>query len=189
MLNVWRFLSLAAALSLVAIISNADAQSMKKDLTGAEMTVGGMKSKTSQRWKEEKAMKPEVYRFIMPKSGADKEDALLIVLPDESKKSEDELIAEFKKLIKPPEGKQVDEIVTVQKVKIGNASVAYLETNTNMKIGYVTGESPGDTKANYRLYAAALTTPNGKFIVKAAGPYSTMTTHKVDFKAWLGNFK
>ncbi|MGE3805172.1 MAG: hypothetical protein AB7K24_10910 [Gemmataceae bacterium] len=187
MLKVWRFLSLAAALTLVAVIGSVNGQSAKKDLTGPEMSMGGMKSKASQRWKAEKAEKPELYRFSLPKSGSDKEDGLLTVIPDESKKSDDELIAEFKKLIKAPEGKSVDDVVKVQKVKIGTASVAYLEAST--KVTYVGGDSPGDTKEDYRIYAAALQTPNGKFIVKAVGPYNTMTFHKIDFKAWLGNLK
>lgn len=181
-----RFLALAVAVSLISAMGNVSGQSAKKDLTGAEMVVGGMKSKASQRWKAGKAEKPELYRFILPKSGVDKEDAVLTVVPA-GEKSDAEIVAGLKKLIQPPEGKSIDDVIKVQKVKIGTAEITYLEAKT--KVGITDADSPGEKKEGYRIYGAAMKTPKDRYIITAVGPYNTMTFHKIDFKAWLGNFK
>ncbi|GIW83051.1 MAG: hypothetical protein KatS3mg105_4858 [Gemmatales bacterium] len=175
------------SLALFASGETVDAQSTKKALTGPEMNLGGMKSKTSGKWKADKPEKPELYRYIMPKSFGDKVDAILTVVEDPSKKSADALISEWKAMFKPPKGKTIDSVASVQKVKIGNADIAYFEVHGT----YLKKNADGETQElpNYRMYVARLDTGKNVYIVKAVGPYNTMTFHKIDFKSFLASFK
>jgi hypothetical protein len=179
--------ALLAAFAFSLACSNfVSGQSMSKNLTGAPVTIEGMKSNTSAQWKAAKAEKPELAKFTWPKAGTEKEDGVLVVLPNLEGKDEDN-IKTWTEMFKPSKGdKFADTDIITKKAKVGDASITLFEINGTYleKKGASTEEHP-----KYRMYATIFDVKGKKYLIKAVGPVNTMKRQGSDFKAWLAAFK
>jgi hypothetical protein len=186
-----RFLLGVALLGVLAVAltwsTSVSGQSMSKNLTGTPVTIEGMKSATSSQWKTAKAEKPELAKFTWPKAAAEKEDGVLVVLPNLEGEDKDNLEA-WKALFKPAKGDKFadDDIKVIGPKKVGAANITLLEVNGTYldKKGASTEEKP-----KYRMYATIFEVNGKKYFIRAVGPVNTMKRNGSDFKAWLAAFK
>jgi hypothetical protein len=157
---------------------------MSKNLTGKPVDLDGSKSATAKDWKEEKAEKPELYRFSWPKSvKSEPADGVMTIVPAPDAKG-DEVLEALKKEFEPSKGTEFaeDDIPKAKTAKAGNVEVTLYEVNGT----YKKGASP---MPKYRGYAALLEIKGKKYLVKAVGPGNIMRKNGSDFKAWLAAFK
>jgi hypothetical protein len=91
----------------------------------------------------------------------------------------------------PPEGKTIDDVSKIEKMKIGDGDSVYVDIQGTYKFR-PTPRSPDSEvqlKPDYRLLEGILQTSNGPYYVRLIGPSKTVEQHKKDFDDWLKAFK
>jgi hypothetical protein len=181
-------LSLLATLMLIASASVVG-QSMSKNLTGKPVELNGAKSATSSMWKEGTAAKPDLYKFIFPKQGSEKEDAVMTIAPAPDEKEED-IFEGFKKQFTPSKGdKFADDDIRTLKKKFDKVNVSLFEVNGTYNKKSGSGSAEVTKFEKYRLYAALVDIAGKKFLITAIGPGNNLRRNGSDFRAWLAAFK
>lgn len=185
---------LAFGLGLVAAClltwsASVTGQSMSKNLTGKPVELEGMKSATSSMWKEQKAEKPELYKFTFPKQAAEKEDAVMTIAPAPAG-TDEEILDSFKKQFTPSKGDKFadDDVRTLEK-KDGKAKIKMLEVNGTYNKKSSEGSAEVKQFPKYRIYAAVLDIGGKKYVITAVGPGNNLRRNGSDFRAWLAAFK
>lgn len=160
-------------------------QSMSKNLTGPAASMEGMKSNTSPKWKEAKAEKPILHKFILPKTNEKGVDGEIVVKPIDG--DAEEILAEIKKKWTPPEGKTFDskdDKITFKKdaAKVGGGKATMMDIRGTY--------ADGDKKAEkHRMVAIVYETKDKKYLFQAQGPIPLMAAQAGDFIAWVAAFK
>lgn len=187
--HVWRMMVVGGWLAWAAGSSAQDAK--KDDLKSMLVVIDGLKSEAPKDWKREKpANLLRSHQFRLPKVDDDKEDADLGILPDVGGKEEDN-IARWKKMFLPPDGKQIDDVSRVDKMKVGKVSIVYLDVQGV----YLHKNRPLDPdfkavkKPNFRMFAVLFETKENSHLIRVIGPAKTMDHHKKAFDDWLKAFK
>jgi len=160
---------------------------------GEEVTLDGLKSRTPASWKAQKpSSKLRTYQFALPHADGDGKDAELVVFyfGPGSGGGVDENIKRWKGQFQPAEGKKIDDVSKVEKFKVGNVQVTYLDVQ-----GTFLFKPPADPKAQgkplpeYRRFGVIFASENGPYFITVTGPARTMAQHKKDFDNWLKAFK
>jgi hypothetical protein len=162
------------------------------DNKGDEVTLDKLKSRVPAAWKAEKpTSKLRTAQFRVPKAEGDKEDAELAIFYFKgSGGSVDANIARWKGFFIPPEGKTIDEVSKVEKFKVGQADVTYLDIHGTFK-----SKDPSDPKAreelkpHFRRFGVVFESPNGPYFITLTGPARTLEQHKAGFDGWIKGFK
>lgn len=173
---------------LVAIVTwffsgDLTGQSTSKNLTGPAVTIEGMKSNTSSKWKDAKAEKPAMYKFILPKSSSKEPyDGEIVILKQEGKP--DDVLAELKKKFTPMEGKNFEDKTQykIEKAKVGGGNVTLMDIRGSY-------DEDGKSLEKYRMLAAVLEVKDKTYLIRALGPMNTVNFHRSDFLAWVASFK
>lgn len=160
---------------------------------GTEVTLDGLKSRTPGTWKMQKpTSKFRAYQFLLPRAEGDSQDAeLAIFFFDGGGGGVDENIKRWKSQFQPPQGKSIDEVSKVEKFKVGNVQVTYLDLHGT----FLSRNPPFDPNAKvtpmpeYRRFGVIFASPNGPYFITVTGPAKTMAKHKTDFDNWLKAFK
>jgi hypothetical protein len=151
------------------------------DKKGTIVTLDGLSSIAPAAWVKQtpkpSPFVPRLAQFSLPKVKADKEDAELVVYKGIGGSAEDN-INRWKAQFKPPEGKTIDDISTVQKIKIAGHAATVLDIQGTF------GERP-----EYRMIAIQFQGPENVYHIKLTGPARTIEQHKKDFDAWYRGFK
>lgn len=187
-----RTMVITMALGVVILSGRAGAQDKKKDdLKSMTVDIDGLKSEAPKDWKREKpANLLRSYQFRLPKADGDKEDADLGILPDVTGKDEDN-IARWKKMFLPVDGKTIDETSKLEKLKVGDAKLTYLDVQGT----YLKKQRPldPDFKAmkmpNYRMFSVLFETKENTHLIRVIGPAKTLEQNKKAFDDWLKAFK
>jgi hypothetical protein len=158
---------------------------------GTLVTIDKLKSKTPADWKPEKpANRLRSYQFRLPRAREDKEDAQLAILPELTGNPEQN-VQRWKDMFVAPDGKTLDEVARVDKLKIGPVRVTYLDVQGT----YLYTDRPMAPRSTakplpgYRMLAVMLQSAEGASLIRLVGPAATVAAHKAAFDAWLKNFK
>ena len=184
-------LSAFGALALGIALAKAD-DDKKKDESVVELD--GLKSKVPAGWKShEPTNRMRAYEFTLPKAKDDMVDAEMIIFyfgPGGGGSAEDN-IKRWKGMIEPPAGKKIDDVAKVEKSKVGDVPVTYLDVEGT----YLFKEKPFDpnskveTKPNYRMLGIVFESPKGPYFIRVTGPAKTVGEQKKAIDEWLKNFK
>jgi hypothetical protein len=101
-----------------------------------------------------------------------------------------ENVKRWKGFFIPPDGKSIDDVSKVTKMKVGDVDVTYLDVQGTYKYK----ERPFDPNAkeelrpDYRMLGVVF---EGKktYFFRLVGPAKTITHHKKGFEDWLKGFK
>lgn len=159
-----------------------------------DVTLDKYTSKTPASWKmQEPSNKFRAYQFAIPKAKGDAADAELVVStfgPGSGGSLEDN-IKRWKAAMEAAEGKSIDDVTKVEKIKLDGANLTVVDITGT----YLSKFPPFDPNAkvtrkmNYRRIAVFFDSPKGPYFIIVTGPAATVTAAKADFDAWLKNFK
>jgi hypothetical protein len=99
-------------------------------------------------------------------------------------------IKRWKSLFLPPTGKTIDEVSKVDKFKVGDVGITYLDMSGTYK--YRNPADPNakeEKKADFRFFGVIFESPNGPYFIRLTGPARTLEQQKKAFDDWLKNFK
>jgi hypothetical protein len=150
-----------------------------------------LKSQTPADWKAEKpANNLRSHQFRLPRAKNDVDDAELAILPD-AKPPASEAVKRWKDMFQPPQDKTLDEVAKVETVKVGPATLTYLDVHgTYLQLPRpLAPKKDAKPRPGFRMLAVFFDTPEGAFTIRLIGPAATIEQHKGAFDAWLRNFK
>ena len=158
------------------------------------VTLDGFKSEAPSGWKaQEPSNKFRAYQFTVAKAGGDKEDAELVIFyfGAGSGGGVEENLKRWKGMFLPAEGKTIEEVSKVEKHKVADVEVTYLD----VKGTYLHKFPPFDPNAkitkkeNYRRLGVVFASENGPYFITLTGPGKTVEAQKKAFDDWLKGFK
>ena len=187
--SVWLLLGLFACDGCPSHAAN-----MLADRTGPPVTLDGLSSRVPADWKpEQTSSQMRVYLFKLPRASGDKADAEVVVFffgTGQGGSAADN-VKRWKGLFLPPEGKKIDDVAKVEKMKVAGTDVTYLDLSGTYKFK----ERPFDPNAkeelrpDYRMLGVVFESAKGPYFIRLLGPAKTVAQHKPGFDDWLKGFK
>jgi hypothetical protein len=160
---------------------------------GVVVEIDGLKSQAPATWVAEKPTSNlRVAQLRVPKVGADKQDAELVVFFFKGQGGGvDANVQRWKGMFYPPRGKTIDDVSRVEKMKVGNVPVTYLDVYGTYKFKKAPfiPDSEAELRPDYRMLAVYFDSRNGPYFLRLVGPAATVEQNKKGFDDWLKNFK
>jgi len=192
MKNSLRTVLLVGGAFVLSATSLRAADDKKKD--GNVVELDTLKSKTPADWTQETTTNQmRAYQFKLPNAKDDKASAELIIFyfGQGGGGSAADNIKRWKGMMAPPDGKKIDDVAKVDKFKVGEVPVTYLDVEGT----YLAKERPFDPnskvekKPDYRMLGVIFESPKGPYFIRVTGPAKTIAEQKQAFDEWLKNFK
>jgi hypothetical protein len=189
--SLWTVLLVGVAFVLTATLLRS-ADDKKKD--GNVVELDALKSKTPADWEQKPTTNQmRAYQFTLPNAKDNKASAELIIFyfGQGGGGSAADNIKRWKGMMTAPEGKKIDDVAKVDKFKVGEVPVTYLDVEGT----YLAKERPFDPnskvekKPDYRLLGVVFESPKGPYFMRVTGPAKTIAEQKKAFDEWLKNFK
>ena len=158
------------------------------------VTLDGLKSEAPASWKvQEPSNKFRAYQFALPKAAGDKDDGELVVFyfGAGGGGSPTDNLKRWKGMFEPPEGKSIDDVSKMEKFKVGNVEVTYLDVSGTFlyKFPPFDPNAKVQRKGNSRQLGVVFASENGPYFITLKGPAKTVEEHKKSFDGWLKAFK
>jgi hypothetical protein len=131
-------------------------------------------------------------QFRAPKADDDKEDAEFVVFYFQGGGgSNEDNIKRWKGMFIPPKGKTIDDVAKVEKMKVGNVDVTYLDLSGTYKFKKfpMQPDDQAELKPHYRALMVIFESPKGPYYLRFVGPARTVEHHKKGFDEMLKGFK
>jgi hypothetical protein len=177
--------------SLVWATSHVQAQNNRR---GTVVTLDGLKSQTPSDWVEEPTTSQmRIKQFRLPAVGNDKDNAELTIFffGTGGGGSAEENVKRWKGMFVPPEGKKIDDVAKVDKMKVGDVNLTYLDVQGTylFKDQPFNPNSSTTRRPNYRMLGVVFESKNGPYFMRLVGPADTVVHYKKGFEDWLKAFK
>jgi hypothetical protein len=134
-----------------------------------------------------------IKQFRLPAVGDDKENAQLMIFSfgPRGGGSVDANIKRWKSMFLPPEGKTIDEVAKVEKLKIDGVHYTYFDARGTYLARTRPNDPASDTTPypNYRMLAGVLEAKDKPYYIRLVGPADTVAHYKPGFDQWLKAFK
>ncbi len=161
---------------------------------GTVVTLDGLKSRTPGNWKTQRpANEMRAYQFQIPRVEGDKKDAELIIFffGSGSGGTPADNIKRWKSQFEPPEGKTMDQASKVEKYKVGDVDITYLDiAGTYLyKFPPFAANAKITPLPNYRGLNVYFGSKEGPYFIRVTGPAKTVTQNKKGFDDWIKAFK
>ncbi len=173
------------------VVGGTAAGEDKATAKGTVVSLDEVKSLTPADWKREKpANRLRAHQFRLARAKGDTTDAELAILSDLTGTPEQN-VNRWKDMFVPPDGKTLDDVSRVDRLKVGSVRVTYLDVHGT----YLSTDRPFAPKSTakplpgYRMLAVMFQTPDGSHLIRLLGPAPTVAMHKQAFDAWVKNFK
>jgi len=176
-----------AVLVLGCAVSDADSEKKGK---GVEVQLDEFKSTTPAEWKEEEpANKMRYAQFRLPKAAKDKKDGEVVIFKGLGGGA-DANVKRWKDQFQAPEGKTIDDVAKVTKIKIGSLEGTMLDVAGTylFKAQPFNPEAKTERLPDYRMVAIYFA---GKdpYQIRMTGPAKTVEQYKKGFDEWIKGFK
>jgi hypothetical protein len=191
MRRAWLLLGCCAALAWTQTSARAG---QKEEGKGTEVKIDGLKSRTPADWVAEKSSNRfRAFQFKVPHAEGDKNDAQVVVFffGEGSGGSAEDNVKRWKGMFEAPEGKTIEDVSKVEKMKVSGVNLTYLDVQGT----YLDKFPPFDPRAkttrrpDYRMLGVVFESPNGPYFIRLTGPARTVAQHKKGFDEWLRAFK
>jgi hypothetical protein len=181
--------------TLACVLTLLAGASVRADKSGGtDVELGGLKSKMPSKWQPvEVSSRTRAVQFRVPGDQGSESDAEVTVFyfGERGAGSPEDNIRRWKSLFVAPEGKTIDDVSKVEKMKLGDAESVYVDIHGTFRFR-PTPRSPDSEvklKPDYRLLEGILQTGKGPYYVRLLGPAKTVEQHKQEFDDWLKAFK
>jgi hypothetical protein len=157
---------------------------------GTPVALDGLKSLAPAAWVPEKAVRPQVYHFRLPKQKNDATDAEVSVVANLTGTPDDN-IRRWKAQFVPPPGMPPAEAARVTSFSTGPAQITYLDVQGT----YLHKDRPAapkvgdDVKPGQRMLAVVFQTPEGTYLIRMFGPKATVAVYQKGFEEFIKSFK
>lgn len=163
------------------------------DNKGPAIEVANFKSRAPADWKEEEpSNKFRLQQMRVPKTKDDPRDAeLTVFFFGGNAGSNEENIKRQKAKFLPPEGKKIEEVTKVEKMKVADQDVTYVDIQGT----YLHKDRPFDPNAkvekrpDYRLLYVIFETAKGPYYIQLIGPAKTVEQNRKGFETMIKSFK
>jgi hypothetical protein len=192
-----RWLLLAAAVVAIGLWSvdpGAGQEKSNDKGKGTVVKLGDLASRTPAAWYEEKPTSAmRLYQFRLSPIGDDKDNAEIVIFYFGSGQggSAADNIKRWKGFFVPPQGKTIEEASKVQKMKVGEVPVAYLDVHGTYSFKFPPFSPSAKTtlRPNYRMLGVVFEAKKGPYFIRMVGPENTVAHYKKGFDEWLKGFK
>jgi hypothetical protein len=157
---------------------------------GPLVDLDGFKAQPFESWKlndKEKVEKPLLYRFLLPAGKDDRAEGEILIKELDPAATPRQVFDELKKLMKPPEGKKIEDVCHESELKKADLHILefFLTNGTFAEPG-----PPGPRKIDEaRVLAAFVDTKGGKYLVRLVGPRQIVSAATPDLEAFLKDLK
>ncbi len=190
-----RWLLLAGGVVAIGFwsVSPSAGQAKQKE-QGPLVKIDGLESRAPADWQEEKPTNStRLKQFRLSPIGDDKDNAEVVIFYFGVGQggSAEENVKRWKGFFVPPEGKKIEDVAKVQKMKVGDVPVTYLDIHGT----YSSRFPPFDPRAktalhpNYRMLGVVFESKKGPYFIRMVGPADTVAQYKKGFDEWLKGFK
>src|SRR5262249_15659098 len=102
-----------------------------------------------------------------------------------------ENIQRWKGMFVPPQGKTIDDVAKIEKMKIGGMEVTYLDVQGTYRSRNppFAPNAKEELKPEWRMLSVYFASNNGAYLMRCVGPAKTVAHHKKGFDEWLKGFK
>lgn len=192
-----RWLLLAAAVlaaGLWSVDPGAGQEKSSEKGKGTVVKLGGVESRTPADWYEEKpTSNMRLYQFRLSPIGDDKDNAEIVVFyfGEGQGGSAADNIKRWKGSFVPPEGKTIENVAKVQKMKVGPTPVTLLDIHGTYSFKFPPFSPSAKTtlRPNYRMLGVIFEAKKGPYFIRMVGPENTVAYYKKGFDEWLKGFK
>jgi hypothetical protein len=157
--------------------------------TGEVVELGGLKSRVPADWVAVRPDRPQYSRqYRLEPVGDDKEGAQLTVdfVGNGKGGTAEEYVMRRQGQFFPPEGRKLEDVAKVRRLRVGGAAVTYLDVRGDFK---GTPGDPTSPRQDYRSLGVYLDTPKGAYVICLFGPANTVEFYRAGFEGWVGGFK
>lgn len=161
---------------------------------GVSVGLDGLSSAAPAAWKEKKPANNMQFKvFALPKAEGDADDATLTIFffgPGGGGGVKENL-ARWKKMMKAPDGKSMDEAAKVDEFEVAKVKVTRVDMTGSYlhKAQPFNPDSPVEERKDQRFIGVVFESPNGPYFMRLVGPAKTVEKHAKGFEEWLKNFK
>jgi hypothetical protein len=175
-------------------LARAGADDQSREKKGTVVKLDGLQSRTPADWVEEKPTSNlRKYQFKIPRVKDEKMDAEVVIFSFGAGQggSAAENIKRWKGFFIPPQGKTIDDVAKVTKMKVGGADVTYLDVQGTYKFKErpFDPSSKEELRPDSRMLGVVFESQGGPFFIRLVGPAKTVAQHKTGFDQWLKEFK
>jgi hypothetical protein len=164
---------------------------------GTKVTLDGLSSVAPGDWKEEQpsaaARRFRKKQFRLPKAENDKYDAEVVIFyfGEGAGGSAKDNIKRWKGMFNPPKGKKIDDVAKVEKMKVGDVAVTYLDVHGTYKFKKApfVPDSQAELRPDSRMIGVIFESPKGPYYFRLVGPARTVAHYKKGFDQFLKGFK
>jgi hypothetical protein len=192
-----RWLLLAAAVVAIGFWSadpGAGQEKSSEKGKGTLVKLDGVESRTPADWHEEKPNSSmRLYQFRLSPIGDDKDQAEVTIFyfgPGQGGSAADN-VKRWKGFFVPPEGKTINEVSKVQKLKVGEIAATYLDIHGTYSFKFPPFSPNAKTtlRPNYRMLGIVFEAKQGPYFIRMVGPEHTVAYYQKGFDEWLKGFK
>jgi hypothetical protein len=156
----------ALALCLGSVDSGAGQEKQKEKGKGTAVKLDGLESRAPADWQEEPPTNPQrVKQFRLSPIGDDKDNVEVIIFyfGEGQGGSAEDNIKRWKGFFTPPEGKKIDDVTKVQKLKVGDVPVTYVDIQGAYSFRFPPLDPNAKTtiRSNYRMLGVILASKKG----------------------------
>ncbi len=175
--------------TLLAVVTTAVAQEK-----GVVVKLDNLQSQAPAEWKSEKPQfNTRLHQFRLPKADGDKEDAEITVsyFGQGQGGGLAENLTRWKGQFTPPQGKAIDDVAKVEKMKLGDVEVTQLDISGTYKSRNppFAANAKEELKPDWRMQAIYIPAKNGPYFIRLIGPAKSVEKHKKSFDEWVKAFK
>lgn len=192
-----RGLLLAAGIVAVGLWSvdpSPGQEKPKEKPKGTLVNLDGLESRTPADWQEEPpSNRTRLKQFRLSPIDDDKDNAEVVIFyfGEGQGGSAADNINRWKGFFVPPEGKKIDDVAKVQKFKVGDVPVMYLDIygTYSFKFPPFSPNAKTTLRQDYRMLGVVFESKKGPYFIRMVGPSRTVAFYKKGFDEWLKGFK
>ncbi len=180
-----------ALLSLVVAVLACAVSGTAEEKKGVEVSLDGMKSTTPGTWVEETPNnKMRFAQFKLPRAKGDDRDGEIVIFKGLGGGAQAN-VQRWKAQFIPPDGKKIDDVAKVEKVKIGSVEGVELDIHGTYKYKAqpFNPNAKEELLPHYRMVAIYFDGPRDIYQIRMTGPSKTIEQYKKGFDEWIKSFK
>lgn len=172
--------------------NNTAAQSSSSSTQSSQTAAGELRYKVPEGWTAEKpASNMRVAQYKLPKAEGDGEDAFLVLyyFGQGQGGTAQANIDRWLDQMKQPDGHPPKERAKTETLTVNGLQVNTVDVVGNYSGGMSTASAPADSKSIFRLRAAVVETPKGRYFVKLTGPEKTVGHWDQAYNDYIKSFE
>jgi hypothetical protein len=157
----------------------------------AQTTPGSLQFTAPREWTvKQPSSTMRIAEFVLPRVGADQEDAELVVyFFGGSGGSVEANIDRWVGQMQQPDGRPSFEVARRSQRQVNGLSVTVLDLSGTYTAELRPGAAERHNKPGFRMRTAVVSTPRGPYFIKQVGPATTMERTSAAFEAFIGSLR